>query len=299
MYPRLPFLLLPYTRRELPGWGKLLKLTCALNTNDDARWKGAPTKLLRGKHHGYVMRLNLSDWSQRMTYFTGRYYELGVQLVLDFTLVRGDRFIDIGANIGMISLHASALVGPTGRVDSFEPNPECVDAIKYILRINEIENTNVHAYALSDHPGEMRLNLTSDHSGTATLADSADVTRSIPVTVKVGDEMLLEGPTIKAIKIDVEGFELHVIFGIRKVLESSTPILITELIEHQLAKAGTSVVEVSSFLNSLGYIPHGIGSFRQGLKHKLVLYRTLGKCNDAVWIHRDKMESTGLMKYVE
>ena len=62
-------------------------------SNDDLRWAQAPIVTLRGKNHGYQMRLDLSDWSQRLTYFLGRYYELGVQRVLDVTLKPGARFV--------------------------------------------------------------------------------------------------------------------------------------------------------------------------------------------------------------
>ena len=49
------------------------------------------------------MVLDLSDWAQRRTAFLGRYHELGVQRVLDAALRAGDRFVDIGAHIGMIA----------------------------------------------------------------------------------------------------------------------------------------------------------------------------------------------------
>ena len=57
------------------------------------------------------MELELSDWAERYTFFLGRYYEMGVQRVLDAILMPGDRFVDIGANIGMIALHARSLIG--------------------------------------------------------------------------------------------------------------------------------------------------------------------------------------------
>jgi hypothetical protein len=70
----------------------------------------------------------------------GRYYELGVTRVLDFLLRPGDKFVDIGANIGMITLHARFLERAKGRIDCFEPNPECVEALQEHLSINGINN---------------------------------------------------------------------------------------------------------------------------------------------------------------
>ena len=36
----------------------------------------------------------------------------------------GDTFVDVGGNIGMITLLGSRLVGERGRVHTFEPNPD-------------------------------------------------------------------------------------------------------------------------------------------------------------------------------
>jgi hypothetical protein len=67
---------------------------------------------MRGKLHGYEMSLDLGNWSNRQTYFLGRFYDLPTQLVLLSCLRPDDIFVDIGANEGMISLLASRLVGP-------------------------------------------------------------------------------------------------------------------------------------------------------------------------------------------
>ncbi len=68
------------------------------------------------------MDLDLARASERFSYFTGRFYELGMQLLLMDLVRAGDRVVDIGANVGEISLLCSRLVGPTGVVDAFEPN---------------------------------------------------------------------------------------------------------------------------------------------------------------------------------
>lgn len=298
MYPLMPFLLLPYARAELPAWGRLLKMTQVICAIDDTRWKEAPAAIIRGKNHGYVMRLELSDWAQRLTYFLGRYYELGVQRVLDLVLAPGDRFVDIGANIGMIMLHARSLVGSTGRIDCFEPNPECVAVLREHLKLNDIDNVTIHGFALSDQPGEMFLSLTSDHSGTGTLARVERAKQSILVSVRVGDDILMDGRPINALKIDVEGFELRVLCGLRHTLEMFKPIVITELIESQSNKVGTSIVEVSSLLKCLGYVPFGIGEVRKGLRHELALFRTTDNSSDAVWVHPTNKRSTALVRYV-
>jgi FkbM family methyltransferase len=264
----------------------------------DTRWQNAPKVTIRGKNHGYLMELELSDWAERFTFFLGRYYEMGVQRVLDALLMPGDRFVDIGANIGMITLHAHSLIGPTGRMDCFEPNPECVERLRRHMQINNISNVTIHTCALSDKVGNSNLNLSSEHSGTATLTEVEELKRTLPVKVCVGDDVLMQGPRISVMKVDVEGYEMKVLTGLERTLKTSKPIIITELIDAHLGRAGSSVAAVTELLATLGYAPLGIGSMRRGIRHRLTLSRSLNACNDAVWIHADDTRSAHLSRFI-
>lgn len=86
-------IILPITRRELPGWGRVLHMIGRTGYEHDHQWADAPVKVIRGKEHGYLMELDLTDWSCRITYFLGRFYELHVLRLLDEMLEPGDRGI--------------------------------------------------------------------------------------------------------------------------------------------------------------------------------------------------------------
>ncbi len=66
---------------------------------------------------------------ERSIYYTGT-YEKGSLAVLKQLLRKGDSFADVGANIGLMSLYASQLVGTKGKVWAFEPNPETARILK-------------------------------------------------------------------------------------------------------------------------------------------------------------------------
>ncbi len=276
MHPRLAFLILPYTRAELPGWSRVMRafgFGAALGGTERMRpeWKELPEVIVRGKRHGFKMKLDRFDWAQCSTWFLGRYYELGVQRTLDQLLREGDTMVDIGANIGMIALHARSLVGDSGRVICFEPNPGCAGAVERHMKMNGIRNVEVRRCALAAAPDTLTLNFTSEHSGTATLAPvSGTVVKSIRVPVRVGDDEL-EHVTPKVIKIDVEGFELQVLQGLRKTLARHKPFLITELVDDHLARAGTSTDEIYEYLQDFGYTPYGIDTERSPIRHDVVL----------------------------
>jgi FkbM family methyltransferase len=299
MHPRLSVLALPLTRAEVPRWPKLIEM---VSSDWDERLKGAWREhakvVVRGKGHHQLMNLDLSDWAERMTFFLGRYYELGVLETLDLLLRPGDRFVDIGANIGMITLHARSLVGDRGRIDCFEPNPDCVAAIRANLALNAITNVVVHPCGLGDRAGPMTLHFASEHSGTATLADTGDDTvRAFSVDVEVGDEALQELPRV--IKIDVEGFELQVLRGLRRTLADAAPFVITEVIESQLARAGAGTSDLVELFAGHGYRAFGIGLQRNNrLRNHMVLtpvddVAEFARFKDFLWVHHERVGELG------
>jgi len=243
-----------YLRSELPGWGKLFG---ALGLQDS--WPGPFPRVLRGKWHGYAMDLDLGNWSDRHSYFIGRFYDLPLQLLMRQYLAEGARFVDVGANIGHISLLASRLVGNGGTVDSFEPNPVCVGRIRSAVEKNRIANLRLHPMGLSDTEASFELSVFKGHTGTATLArldpGSGEVAeRVVSVPVVRGDSVLLNDATpVRFVKIDVEGFETYAVRGIRGMLERDYPVVVTEFAEGHLRRAGSSREELAGLFVGMGY----------------------------------------------
>lgn len=72
-------------------------------------------------------------------------------------LVRpGDRLLDIGANIGYFTVYGAALVGGTGHVHAFEPNPRTHAVLARNVRMNDFSHVcTLHATALGDRAGDV------------------------------------------------------------------------------------------------------------------------------------------------
>jgi FkbM family methyltransferase len=278
----------PYVQRELPGWGRLY----GWFAGTDGEWADAGTRRIAGKLHGYTMELDISTWSQRYTYFLGRYYDLPTQQLLQAVLRPGDRVCDIGANIGMISLLAAHLVGPGGRVDSFEPNPACADKIRQLSAENGLSHVHVHVLGLSDEPATLTLSVPLINSGEASFAPPRypqSELRKVTVEVKRGDDVLDPSQPPALIKIDVEGFECRVIDGLRGVLSAAHPLVITEVVAEHLERGGGSARGLFERMNDLGYRAYELGLRKSGFKHVLrltqVTLATLKSSVDVVWIH--------------
>lgn len=289
-YPRRAAVALPFTRWELPGWGKIAQALGIVGIKYDSRWRNSPQRTIRGKTHGYLMDLSLRDFSERLTYFLGRYHELAILLLMDQCIRPGERIVDVGANIGMISLHAAKRVGPTGTVEAFEPNPVCADRIARAVDRNGIHQIRLHRMGLSDAPATLTLRVLQGHAGMGTLASVADetfgaVTSSYDVPVATADSVLGgQDRPVSFVKIDVEGFETRVLKGMQGVLSRWNPIVTTEVIPAWLERAGSSVAELTALMHSLGYRGYGVSTKRGLVRHRLHLAEPSPAHTDIVWI---------------
>ncbi len=259
MGTKLAFLLRPYIRRELPGWGKLFHLLGIHGIdNTNPRWRDAPTVYDRGKVHDYRVRLDLSDDIDRSTYFLGRYYDLEIQLLLDAVLRPGDTCIDVGANVGNMTLHAAFRVGPKGRVISFEPNPQCYQRICEAVAENNLAYVTAHNTALGEEPGTVTLKVLGGGTIMATLAVDPEVDtwvrEEVEVEVVRGVDRIGEDLGERVLlKVDVEGYELYALRGFERTIERYRPLILIEVEPRYLKRAGVDEYQLFEFFQSRGY----------------------------------------------
>lgn len=65
-------------------------------------------------------------------------------------LSNGDTVVDIGANLGIVTLVSAKAVGPSGVIHSFEPKPILVSMLKQSLQLNQFNNVVLHPTALGE-----------------------------------------------------------------------------------------------------------------------------------------------------
>lgn len=299
MISKLALLTIPYARLELPGWGRLLK---QFGVYEDDLWKKAPKKTIRGKWHGYLMTLNLANWSERQTFFLGRFYDLETQLLIRAAVKPGDNFIDIGANIGMITLLAAHCVESTGTVYAFEPNPRAFEQLKANITTNQLQHVKLYQCGLAAHKGELTLSVITEHTGMGTFAqvpkdDQSFITQQYQLPVERGDDILPnELSTNCFIKIDVEGFEPYVLQGLEQTIRRLRPVILTEVIQQHLERAGSSIKELFTLMQKHGYEAFNIETKRVGLRYRLHLERVKNdfRTNNIAWLHPENSLSLRL-----
>jgi len=168
----------------------------------------------------------LHDYIGRAAYYCGD-LDPKISWVCKKLVQPGDTVCDIGANIGIVTLLLSRLVGNAGRVFAFEPNPTCYDALTAAVARNRMTNVLPQLVALGSQTEERDLSIPADNAGAASLRETAVRTagKTTRVSVRTLDEFVQENgiESIQFMKLDVEGFESEVFRGSYGVLETLRP----------------------------------------------------------------------------
>jgi FkbM family methyltransferase len=169
---------------------------------------------------------------------------------------RGDTTIDVGANVGYMTLAMVARLRDAGRVFAFEPHPalhgELCGNVAGTRALYPKVEVFARREALSDARGTAWLSHPpgfEDNRGLASLAErQGDDPRGHEVGTRRLDEYADDlGPRVALAKIDVEGHEPAVLRGARGLLERG---VIRHII---LEEHGRYPTESSRFLEGLGY----------------------------------------------
>ena len=162
--------------------------------------------------------------------------ELPVQKALQEHLRPGMVFYDLGANIGFFSLVGARLVGATGRVFSFEADPELVTRLRTNVARNDFTWVSVEEKAVWSETGTVAF-ARADPTQSPDLGLGFVTNASNPKTIQREaislDEYARKFSAPDFIKCDVEGAEVEVMRGARQLLQTKRPAILCEIHSEQ------------------------------------------------------------------
>ncbi|EKD97879.1 MAG: hypothetical protein ACD_23C00695G0001, partial [uncultured bacterium] len=164
-------------------------------------------------------------------------------------LNKGDRVLDIGANIGYFTLLFGGLVSPTGNVFAVEPDAKNYDLLQKNLARNPTAGlVSSHQTALGSQASSARLYHSDSNNGMHRLYASVCCTDdSTEVPVIAGDSLNLA--PLDLIKIDIEGYEPAALQGLSSTLAHSPNLkILSEFSPLSIWEAGFSPIR---FLNEM------------------------------------------------
>lgn len=158
-------------------------------------------------------------------------YEVVVAHLFRKILKPGDRYVDGGANLGVLALLASHLVGPGGKVFAFEPHPRTFERLLENLRLNGADNvTAVPKGCWDSQTTAFIYDFTDDQHDGSSLGRRSDRTVAQEHAVETTRIDAVVSSPVKLIKLDVEGAEWPALRGAERLLaQQPPPHLLVEL----------------------------------------------------------------------
>jgi FkbM family methyltransferase len=179
--------------------------------------------------------------------YYGEYSHAEVKL-MSLVLRPGDIAVDVGANIGALTVPMASIVGPKGMVFAFEPQRVPFQMLCGSLMLNDLRNVYaINAPVGSNGEQHVRIpEVDPDHFGNcgalSLVEPHAD---GIPLRMVALDQYKLHA--CRLIKADVEGMEPDVLDGAMETLRKHHPVLILE------ADREPRAYSLAATLKPLGY----------------------------------------------
>jgi FkbM family methyltransferase len=135
----------------------------------------------------------------------------------------GDTALDIGANIGYMTLVLALSAGVSGRVCCFEPNPDVISKLRAnveywgsLRRSLPLAPIEIRTLALSNRNGDGSLGFPTDYGHNLGVASLETGGQGITVSLRRLDSLDLGA--VGTMKVDVEGHEASVFEGAQNLL---------------------------------------------------------------------------------
>ena len=175
--------------------------------------------------HGKFMYLLNDAYIGRSLDVYGEYSEGEIELFRQL-LRPGDVAIDVGANIGALTVPMARLVQPGGAVVAFEPQGAIFDVLCNNLRLNELVNVTAFRRAVGSKTGVIRVpaldyERPDNFGGVALGAAGSDEVQVVTI-----DSLAVS--RLRLLKVDVEGMEHDVVTGARATIERLRPAVYVE-----------------------------------------------------------------------
>ncbi|SEI93506.1 methyltransferase, FkbM family [Sphingomonas sp. OV641] len=153
--------------------------------------------------------------------------------------------MDVGAHCGYFSLLLADLVGPEGKVLSFEPNPPIAELLRRSVAVNGFDGrTSVYEVALGDQGGSAILDVPRNEPKNAHVVQGVAGPGMVEVPLQRADR-IAGASEADFIKIDAEGAEQAIWKGLEGILQQQRPLTIL------LEFAGVRYADPASFLDEI------------------------------------------------
>ena len=184
-------------------------------------------------------------------------YEKSESKIMEEEIKVGNIVVDVGANIGLHTLNMARIVGNTGQVFAFEPDPSNFKILEKNVKVNNYQNIILEQKAVGDKHGRTTL-YQSDHPGMHRIFPQTKQAKGqVQVELTSLDKYFIDSnlvDKINFIKIDVEGLEFSVLKGMKNILKNNKKIkILFEFMPKNTMEAGFTPIELLNYLTSYDF----------------------------------------------
>jgi FkbM family methyltransferase len=188
-------------------------------------------------------------------------YDRPLHAFLKLYVKPGMVILDVGANIGEVTIHMAALAGRAGRVYAFEPAPTVLMRLRENIALNGLDDVvQVNAIALSAENGRSPFSFAEtgvENQGMGSLVNRANdvVSKETFVDTRTLDDFVTaQGlARVDLIKVDIQGGEIGFVLGGVRTLGEMGPDLVVEVSSADLVAIGKKPADLLRLLEELGY----------------------------------------------
>ncbi len=208
-------------------------------------WRSGACRFFTVSRPGYRLRFHPS--SLAAAYWVDPGERAADERFVRAVLRPGEVFVDVGANVGALTLAAARSVGPGGCGVAVEAHPRVCGYLLENLALNQVDWVEVAGCALGRDRGVVRFSDRREDDQNAVGPDE-----SLEVEQRTLDEVCAGLGDIALLKLDVEGYEPEVLLGGRRTLERTRCIYL-EMWDAHLRRYGWTAPQVISLLEEAGF----------------------------------------------
>ncbi|MCF8276020.1 MAG: FkbM family methyltransferase [Flavobacteriales bacterium] len=204
--------------------------------------------------NGQTLKLiNHNSSFETSIFWTGTFHDERASLQIWYALCEHSKnIVDIGANTGVYSIVAKS-ANPNSNLAAFEPIDRIFSKLEANILLNGMNVTMEKMAASNSNGSTIIYDLPAEHHYHASLVkeevEHHEGIRAVEVEVIRLDDYLVRKnwSSLDLVKIDVEGFEIEVIEGMKDALQRWQPSILIEL------KDAERAAKMEAMVASLGY----------------------------------------------
>lgn len=209
----------------------------------------------RAHVQGHMMFLDPADSIVSPYLLRDGFFELAETILVENHVKPGDVVVDVGANIGYYTLILARLVGTTGRVYAFEPDPKNFALLQKNVVGNRYRNVTLIPCAVTEKSGRLKLFLCDTNKGDHRIYPSEECRAQVEIQgVSLDDYLNAKEETVDFVKMDIQGSEPGALRGMRRIIQRSPKLkMVTEFWPRGMKRFGASPDEFLDELRELGF----------------------------------------------